>query len=127
MCVYACVYVCVYVCVCVCVCVSVCGVSVCVCVCVCMITKKEHLFSRETHFIHCNIYLVLALMGFHIFSIYIYTSPVNIHCISTAQTDIGLRSRTFSLYINKLTTFSEISQAWQCLKIVFILSDQLTY
>ena len=40
--------------------------------------------------------------------------------ISTAQTDLGLRSRTFSLKINKLLTFSEITQAWQCLNIVFI-------
>ena len=45
--------------------------------------------------------------------------------ISTAQTDIGLISRTFSLKINKLPTFSEISQGWQCLKIVFIWSDEL--
>ena len=44
--------------------------------------------------------------------------------ISTAQTDIGLISRTFSLKINKLPTFSEITQAWQCLKIVFIWSDE---
>ena len=43
--------------------------------------------------------------------------------ISTAQTDLGLRSRTFALKINKLPTFSEISQAWQCLKIVFIDLD----
>ena len=57
------------------------------------------------------------------FSIYIYTCHVNIHCISTAQTDLGLRSRTFSLQINKLTTFSEITQVWQCLNIVFIRSD----
>ena len=45
----------------------------------------------------------------------------------TAQTDLGLRSRTFSLKINKLPTFSEISQACQCLKIVFIQSDEFTY
>ena len=47
--------------------------------------------------------------------------------ISTTQTDLGLRSRTFSLIINKLPTFSEINQGWQYLKIVFIQSDQLTY
>ena len=47
--------------------------------------------------------------------------------ISTAKTDLGLRSRTFSLKINKLPTFSEITQAWQCLKIVFIRSDEVTY
>ena len=35
--------------------------------------------------------------------------------ISTAQTDLGLRSRTFSLKINELPTFSEIIQAWQYL------------
>ena len=40
------------------------------------------------------------------------------------QTNLGLRSRTFSLKLNKLPTFSEITQAWQCLKIVFILSDE---
>ena len=34
---------------------------------------------------------------------------------------IGLRPRTFSLKINMLPTFSEITQAWQCLKLVFIL------
>ena len=33
--------------------------------------------------------------------------------ISTAQTDLGLRSRTFSLKINELSTFSEIIQALQ--------------
>ena len=32
--------------------------------------------------------------------------------------DLGLRSRTFSLKIYKLPTFSEITQASQCLKIV---------
>ena len=46
---------------------------------------------------------------------------------STAQTDLGLRSRTFSLKINKLLTFSEINQAWQCLKIVFIWPDKLNF
>ena len=63
----------------------------------------------------------------NIFSINIYRCPVNIHCISTAQTDLSLSSRTFSLKINKLPTFSEITQAWQCLKIVFIWSDEFTY
>ena len=43
------------------------------------------------------------------------------------QTDFGMRSRTFSLKINKLPTFSEITQAWQCLKIVFIGSDEFIY
>ena len=38
--------------------------------------------------------------------------------ISTAQTDLGFGSRTFSLKINNLPTFSEINQGWQCLKIV---------
>ena len=63
----------------------------------------------------------------NIFSVYIYTCPMNKHCHLTAQTDLGLRSRTFSLKINKLPTFSEITQAWQCLKIVFIWSDEFTY
>ena len=43
--------------------------------------------------------------------------------MSSAQTDLGRRSRTFSLKINNLPTFSEITQAWQCLKIVFIRSS----
>ena len=37
--------------------------------------------------------------------------------IPVAQSDLGLRSRFFSLKINKLPTFSEITQAGQCLKI----------
>ena len=45
--------------------------------------------------------------------------------ISTAQTDLGLISRTFYLKINRFPTFSEISQGWQCLKIVFFWSDEL--
>ena len=61
----------------------------------------------------------------NIFSIYIYTCPYIV--IPTAQTDLGLRSRTFSLKINKLPTFSEINQVWQYLKIVLKWSDQLTY
>ena len=59
----------------------------------------------------------------NIVSIYIYTS----FFISTAQSDLGLRPRTFSLKINKFPTFSEITEAWQCLKIVFIWSDEFTY
>ena len=47
--------------------------------------------------------------------------------IWTAQTDLGLISRTFSLKINKFPSFSEISQGWQGLKIVFIWLDELTY
>ena len=35
--------------------------------------------------------------------------------ILTAQTDLGLKSITFSLKINKFPTFSEINQGWQCL------------
>ena len=57
---------------------------------------------------------------------YIYASPVkNIHC--SAQTDLGIRYRIFSLKIIKLPTFSEINQGWQCLKIVFIRSDELNF
>ena len=56
----------------------------------------------------------------NMFSIYIYTCPVNI-VISTAQTDLGLRSRTFSLKLNKLPT------SLKCGKIVFKRSDELTY
>ena len=63
----------------------------------------------------------------NIYSIYIYTCPVNIHCHFNCKNDLGLRSRTFSLKIKKLPRFSEITQAWQCLKIVFIQSDESTY
>ena len=59
--------------------------------------------------------LIEIIQALNIFSINIYASPVkNKHVISTAQTDLGLRSRTFSLKINKLPTFSEINQGWQC-------------
>ena len=57
----------------------------------------------------------------NIFSIYIYTCPVN------TQTDLGLRCRTFSPEINTLPTFSEITQAWHCLRNVFIQLDEFTY
>ena len=59
----------------------------------------------------------------NIFSIYLYTKKCTYIVISTAQTDLGLRPRTFSLKINKLTTFSEITQEWQSLKIVFIRTE----
>ena len=52
---------------------------------------------------------------------------MNKHCYSTAQINLGLRSRTFSLKINKFPSFSEITQMWQCLKIVFIKSEEFTY
>ena len=57
----------------------------------------------------------------HLFHLHSYMSS------STAQTDLGQRFRTFSQKINQLITFSEITQAWQCLKIVFIWSDEFTY
>ena len=38
-----------------------------------------------------------------------------------------MRSTTFSLRINKLATFSEITQAWQCIMIVLIQSNMFTY
>ena len=47
--------------------------------------------------------------------------------ISTAQTDLGLISRTFSLKMNKLPAFSEINQGWRYLNIVFIRSDELNF
>ena len=50
---------------------------------------------------------------------------VTLHCRSTVQTDLGLRSRTFSLKINKLPKFADINQGWQCLKIAFISEFQL--
>ena len=46
---------------------------------------------------------------------------------STAQTDLGLRSRTFSPKINKLPTFSEMTQESQWVKIVFIWLDKFTF
>ena len=57
---------------------------------------------------------------------FIYVQSTYI-AISTAQTDLGLRSRIFSLNLIRVITFSEITQAWQCLKIVFIRSDEFTY
>ena len=45
----------------------------------------------------------------------------------TAQNDISQTCRTFSLKINKLPTFSEINQVFQCLTVVFIWSDVFTY
>ena len=36
------------------------------------------------------------------------------HVISTAQTDLGLRPTTISLELSKLSTYSEITQVWQC-------------
>ena len=47
--------------------------------------------------------------------------------ISPARTDISMRSITFSLKVFKLPTFSEITQVYQYLKIVFIWSDEFTY
>ena len=38
-----------------------------------------------------------------------------------------IKARHISLKINKLSTGSEITQAWQCLKIVFIRPDEFTY
>ena len=52
------------------------------------------------------------------FSIYVYSCPVKI--ISTAQTDLSLRYRTFSEKINKLPTVSKIIQVRQYFKIVFM-------
>ena len=61
----------------------------------------------------------------HLFYLHLYVQSE--HTVSFQLTDLGLRSRTFSLKINKLPTFSEITQAWQCLKIVLIRSDEFTY
>ena len=55
---------------------------------------------------------------------------MNIHCIiSNAQTDISQTYITFSLKINKLSTFSEITKVCESfLKInVFIGSGEFTY
>ena len=65
----------------------------------------------------------------NIVAVSFYASPVKnliYIVISTAQTDLGLRSRTF-LKINKLPAFSENNQGWHCLKIVFIQSDELNF
>ena len=57
----------------------------------------------------------------HLFYLHSYMSNQHNYIVtSTAQTDLGPRYRTFSQKINWLITFSEITQAWQCLKIVFI-------
>ena len=40
---------------------------------------------------------------------------------------IKAQDPTFSLKINKLPTFSEITEAWQCLKIMFLWSNEFTY
>ena len=47
--------------------------------------------------------------------------------ISTAQTDLGLRSRPFCLKINKLATFLKSIKAWQCLKIVGQMSSHTEF
>ena len=56
----------------------------------------------------------------NIFFLHLYISSQVYIVISTAQTDLVLRSRT-------LITFSEITQAWQCLNIMFIRSDEFLY
>ena len=43
--------------------------------------------------------------------------------ISTAQADIGLKSRNFSLKINKLSTYSEITHVWQKPLKLFLLGN----
>ena len=67
------------------------------------------------------------IRAFNIYLILVYQCPVTIQCIiSAAQTDISLRYKTFHLKINKLPTFSEITQVWQYmyLKLMFIWSDE---
>ena len=61
----------------------------------------------------------------HLFYLHLIHVHLTYIVISTARTDLGLRTRT--LKINNLPTFSEINQAWQCLKIVFIRSAEFTY
>ena len=80
-------------------------------------TSCTYLFHQMKSFKHEHLFYLHSII--HVQSTYIVTS--------TAQTDLGLRSRTFSKKINKLITFSEITQAWQCLEIVFIRSDDFTY
>ena len=48
------------------------------------------------------------------------------HTLHTSHTDISQTYRTFSLKINKLSICSEITQVWQCFKIVFIRSDKFS-
>ena len=40
----------------------------------------------------------------------------SIYPIQTVKTDISLRYRTFSQKINKMPTFSEVTELWQYLK-----------
>ena len=57
---------------------------------------------------------------------YVFPCPVNIHCIvSTAQTDISLTYRTFSLNKKKLPAFSEITQVYHNLKILLQVTKSL--
>ena len=46
---------------------------------------------------------------------------------TSSQTYLGPRPRTFSLKIKKMPTFSENTQTWQFMKIVFIRSGEFTY
>ena len=55
------------------------------------------------------------------------SSEYTLKPILIAQTDMSQTYKNFSLKINKLTTFSEITKVWQCVKIVFIRSDEFTY
>ena len=38
-----------------------------------------------------------------------------------------IKDQTLSLNINKSPTFSEITEAWQCLKVMLIWSNEFTY
>ena len=52
----------------------------------------------------------------------------NIHLsFQLHRTNLSLTSRTFSLKINNVPTFCEITQLWQYLKIVLTWSDEFTY
>ena len=57
-----------------------------------------------------------------IFFIYVFPCPVNIHIVSTAQTNISLKYRTFSMN-KKLPAFSEITQVYHHLKILLQVTN----
>ena len=48
----------------------------------------------------------------HLFYLHLYMSSEHTLLFQLHKTDLGLRSRTFSLKINKLPTFFELTQVW---------------
>ena len=63
-----------------------------------------------THILYSFLFhLLKSFKHEHLFYLYLYMSSE--HTLSFQQTDLGLRSKTISLKIIKLPTFSEITQA----------------